>query len=184
MSRAVERPREDLDIAIIRVLQEDCEGNVWITDVHRGIYIIRLVPNSLVQSLGSFPSVFAGLNPMSNYNAQTTSVVPLSIAAAFVPTKSLLLRSKEGSGKGMPVDAHANSIARYQPMMDVTRPKPPAILIRYTTCSASAAVAACGRAKSAAARKEKRKIRQKSASAKGTFERMPAMKKTKLMRVL
>jgi len=121
---------------------------------------------------------------ISYYNAQTTSVVPLSIAAALVLAKSLLLRSNEGSGKGMPVDAQDSSIARYQPMMDVTRPKPPAILSNRPIYSRSLGVAADGIAKSAAARKAKRKIRQKSAIAKGMFERKPAMQKTKLMSVL
>jgi len=110
--------------------------------------------------------------------------VPRSIAAALVLAKSLLLRSNDGSGKGMPVDAHDSSIARYQPMIAVTRPKPPAILISRPMCARSAGVVADGIAKSAAARKAKRKIRQKSAIAKGMFERRPAMQKTKLMSVL
>lgn len=72
----------------------------------------------------------------------------------------------------------------HQPQIDVTKPKPPATFSRYSMCSTSTVVVAYGVANCAAAIRAKRGIRQKIATANGTFVRMAPRKKTKLMRVL
>ena len=70
------------------------------------------------------------------------------------------------------------------PERAVTIPKPPATLSNISTCAPSAAVVAYGVAKSAAAMKEKRKMRQNMARAKGTFVRTAPRNNTKLTNAL
>jgi len=96
----------------------------------------------------------------------------------------LVLKSKTGSGHGIPTASQAVRMARYQPEIKPRNPNPPAHRNNVFICSRSASVVAEAMEKSAAAMKPNSMTSPKNVNVKKRLTRRVPIKKTKLASTL